>query len=76
VSTWLIWWFVLALVTTLVLAVIVVGLVRHAMVLGRAAQRFQDEVGPLGDEISGEADRASAHAARLRPPGLGRGRRG
>jgi Flp pilus assembly protein TadB len=76
VSTWLIWWFVLALLTTLVIVVVIVGLVRQALVLGRAARRFQDEVAPLADQISGEADRASAHATRLRPPGLGRGRRG
>jgi hypothetical protein len=75
VSTWLIWWFVIALVTTLVIVVVVVGLVRQALVLGRAGKRFQDEVGPLADEISREGDRASAHAARLRSPGLGHRRR-
>jgi hypothetical protein len=76
VSTWLIWWFVIALVTTLVIVVVIAGLVRHAMVLGRAAERLQEEVGPLAGEIAAEGDRASARAARLRMPGVGREPRG
>jgi hypothetical protein len=76
VSTWLLWWFVIALVTTLVIVVVIVPLVRHALVLGRAAERLQEEVGPLADEIATEGDRASGHAARLRMPGVGREPRG
>jgi hypothetical protein len=76
VSSWLIWWFVIVLVTTLVITVVIVGLVRHGLVVGRAAERFQEEVGPLADQISAEGDRASAHAARLRVPGRRREPRG
>jgi hypothetical protein len=76
VSSWLIWWFVIVLVTTLVITVVIVGLVRHGLVLGRAAQRFQEEIGPLTDEIAAERDRASARAARLRTSGLGHAPRG
>jgi hypothetical protein len=76
VSTWLVWWFVIVLVTTLVIAVVIVGLVRHVLVLGRAAERLQEEVGPLVDQIGAEGDRASAHAARLHGPGVGRRPRG
>ncbi len=75
-STWLIWWFVIALVTTLVIVVVIVGLVRHALVLGRAAKRFQEEVGPIANEIGVEGDRASGRAAGLRPSGLGRDHQG
>jgi hypothetical protein len=69
VSSWLIWWFVIVLVTTLVITVVIVGLVRHGLVVGRAAERFQEEIGPLADQIAAEGGRASAHAARLQVPG-------
>jgi hypothetical protein len=59
-----------------VITIVIVGLVRHGLVVGRAAERFQEQVGPLADEIAAERDRASAHAARLRMPGLRREPRG
>jgi hypothetical protein len=36
-----------------------IALIRHVLVLGRAAGRFQDEVGPLTQEIGELADAAS-----------------
>jgi hypothetical protein len=72
VSTWLVVWFVISMVATAAVLACLVALVRHALVLGRAAERLQEEVGPLADEIATEGDRASGHAARLRMPGVGR----
>jgi hypothetical protein len=42
-----------------------VALIRHVLVLGRALGRFGDEVGPIAREISQQADRASARAQRI-----------
>ena len=65
-------WLVVGLLSLTAVLALLIGLVRHMLVLGRAAGRFRDEVGPLTSEISAEADRASVHAERLqriRPPG-------
>lgn len=70
-STWLVVWIVLGAVSTLALLALVLALGRHVLILGRTARRFQEEVGPIADEIAREGARASEHADRL-----GRTRRG
>jgi hypothetical protein len=59
VSTVVIVWLIIALVTTAMVIAVLVGLVRHLFVLGRAVGRFSDEVAPLAQSISTEAARAS-----------------
>ncbi|HEX9300477.1 MAG TPA: hypothetical protein VF968_10155 [Actinomycetota bacterium] len=70
-STWLVVWIVLGAVSTLALAALVVALGRHVLLLGRTARRFQEEIGPVAEEVAREGARASEHAERL-----GRARRG
>jgi hypothetical protein len=65
VSTVFVVWFSLTVVTTLALAAVLVGLVRHVLGLGRTLRRFQEEVTPVAEEISAEGNRASSRAARL-----------
>ena len=68
-STWLVVWLVLTLLSTLALAAVMVGLVRQALVLMRTVSRFTEEIGPLTDEISREGGRASARGSSLERPG-------
>ena len=64
-STWLVVWIALGAVTTLVVLAFVLALGRHALILGRTARRFQEEVGSVADEVAHERARASEHADRL-----------
>lgn len=57
-------WLVVALTTTFAIAAVLIGLVRHVIVLGRALARYQREVGPLVQEISALGDEAAARAER------------
>jgi hypothetical protein len=75
VSTWLIVWFVIGLVSTAALLVFLVGLVRHVMIVGRAAREMQEAVAPLAEEIGAGSDRASSRMQGLPVPG-GAGSRG
>jgi hypothetical protein len=65
VSTWLVVWFVIALVATVAALAFLIALIRHLLVLGRTARRMQDEVGPIVQEISTEGARASDRASKL-----------
>ena len=51
-STWLVVWFVIGLVTTVVLIAFFIALGRHAVVLGRSAKQMQEAVRPIADDIS------------------------
>ncbi|HXF35575.1 MAG TPA: hypothetical protein VNO17_00150 [Actinomycetota bacterium] len=65
-------WVVVGLVTTVAMAAVLAGLVRHVLLLGRTAGRFRREVGDLAREVGEEAARAAG-----RSPGRvrrGRGR--
>ena len=68
-STWLVVWFIVAIVSTVAVIACLVALVRHVMVLGRSARELQDAVKPLADEITAGGDRASSRAASLQIPG-------
>ena len=63
-------WFVIGLLTIVAVLALLIALIRHLMVLGRAARRFQEEVTPIAEDISALSDRASN-----RPRGLSRARR-
>ena len=58
-------WMIVGLLTLSATIVILIALIRHLMVLGRALGRFGDEVGPVTREISEQADRASSRAQRI-----------
>jgi hypothetical protein len=54
---------------TLVIAVIaIVSSISAVKDLGRSVRRFQEEVGGLAAEISGDADRIGQRAGELRSP--------
>ena len=63
-------WLVIGLVTVVAVSALLIALIRHLIVLGRAARRFQEEVTPIAEDISALADRASD-----RSRGLSRGPR-
>jgi hypothetical protein len=67
-STWLIVWLVLTLVSILALTAVLAGLVRNALVLSRSIGRFSEEVGPLAAEIGQEGGRAADRGSKLEPP--------
>ncbi|MDP9328227.1 MAG: hypothetical protein M3P10_08470 [Actinomycetota bacterium] len=62
-STWILVWFVLTLLSIVALAAILIGLVRQAFVLSRSLSRFTDEVGPLATEIGRQTDHVAGHGA-------------
>jgi hypothetical protein len=69
VSTWLVVWFIVAIVSTAAVLACLLALVRHVMVVGRSARQLQEAVKPLADEISAQGQRASSRASSLEPPG-------
>jgi hypothetical protein len=67
-------WLTIGLVTAVALIAMLIALVRHAMLIGRAASRFQEEVAPIAGEIGARSAAASRGAAGLQR-GTGRARR-
>ena len=65
-STWLLVWFVIGMVTTVAMVAFLVALVRHVLVLGRTARRMQEEISPLAQQITADVDRAGRRASSLR----------
>jgi hypothetical protein len=55
-------WLVVGLLSLVAVLAVLISLIRHVFVLGRAAGRFQDEVGPLTREIGELADAASGRS--------------
>ena len=65
-------WLVVGLLSLVAVLAVLIALIRHVFVLGRAAGRFQDEVGPLTREIGELADSASDRSRHPpRDPGSG-----
>jgi hypothetical protein len=58
-------WFVIALLTLSITAAMLVALVRHVFVLGRAVSRFGEEISPIAREIGDLTGRASATSGRM-----------
>jgi hypothetical protein len=71
VSSVFVVWLSIALVTTLAVAAVLIGLVRHVLGLGRTLRRFQAEITPVAEQIAAEGERAASRASRLSPPGQG-----
>ncbi len=70
-------WLVVGLVSTAAVLAVVIGLVRHVLVLVRSLTRFQREITPIAAEIGSLGERAVSRARREdteRPFGRGRGR--
>ena len=65
---WILAWLLATLVTLVVLGAFLAAMVSSALQVGRAAQRFQDEVGGLADDISRGAARAGDRTANMRGP--------
>jgi hypothetical protein len=61
-STTAVVWLAMGLVTLLAVVAMVVALVRHGMLVGRAVRRMNDEVTPITSEI--QAATASSQARR------------
>jgi len=59
VTTTALVWLVVGLVSLTAVLAVLIALIRHLFVLGRAASRFQEEVSPLAREIGELADTAS-----------------
>jgi hypothetical protein len=68
VSTWLIVWLVLTLVSIVAIGAVLAAVVRQALVLSRSVGRFNEEVGPLASEISRDGGRAASRGSQLGPP--------
>ena len=58
-------WFIIGLLSIAAVLALLIALIRHLIVLGRATRRFQEEVTPLAQEISALSDRASNRSRRL-----------
>ena len=58
-------WIIVGVVSTLAIVVVLVGLVRHVLLLGRTLRRFQEEVQPIAEDIAAEGERASSRAGDL-----------
>jgi len=66
-------WLVVGLLSLVAVLAVLIALIRQLFVVGRAAGRFQDEVGPLTQEIGELADAASDRSRRMpRGPRSGR----
>jgi hypothetical protein len=63
---WVFAWLMATFVTLVVLGAFLASMVSAAVQLGRAAQRFQREVGEIADDISRGAARAGDREARDR----------
>ena len=67
-STWILVWFVVAVVSTVALVACGIAMVRHIMLIGRTARQTQDEMQPIIEDMSREGRAASEHAAAFSPP--------
>jgi hypothetical protein len=66
--SWVFVWLFLGIVTTLVFMVFAVSLARHAVIIGRTARRFRNEVGPIAEDVSREGSETGDRAQALRMP--------
>jgi len=64
-EAWLVVWLVVGLVTTGMLLVMLGFLVRHTILLGRTAEKMQDELQPIADDLAAASAQAAEKAAHL-----------
>ncbi|HYF10722.1 MAG TPA: hypothetical protein VEC09_00310 [Actinomycetota bacterium] len=74
-STVVIVWLVIGLLSAAVTTAMLIALIRHVLVLGRAIGRFGAEVSPIADEIAAQTKVAGGRSQRMaaRPPTRSRG---
>lgn len=58
-------WLVVGLVSTVAILAMLIALIRHVIVLGRAARRFGAEITPLAQEIGELQAAASSRTEKL-----------
>lgn len=68
-STWILVWFIVAVVTTSLVLLCLAGLARQIILLGRTARQMQDEIQPMVEALTREGQRAATRASSLQPPG-------
>jgi hypothetical protein len=69
-------WLIVGLLSTIAVSAMLIALVRHVFVLGRAIGRFQQEVSPIAEEIAAASEGAAArsqHVSAERPFGRSKG---
>jgi Sec-independent protein translocase protein TatA len=66
--SWVSVWLLLALLATCVVLVFAISLGRHAVIVGRTARRFREEVGPVASEVSREGGETAERAGSLEIP--------
>ena len=71
-NTWILAWFIVAVVSTSLVLLCIAGLAYQVVLIGRTARRLQDEVRPLTEALSREGQRASARASSMQAPGRAR----
>jgi hypothetical protein len=67
-STWLVVWLLVAIVSTVAVIACLLALARHVVILGRAMRQMREAVMPLADEIAQDGARATGRAASLPTP--------
>ena len=66
-------WLMVGLISTAMVIAVLIGLVRHVLVLLRTLKRFSEELSPIAQEISAESRRAGARTQGISRDGpLGR----
>jgi len=66
VSTWIGIWLLIALLSTMAIVIVLIGLGRHVQIVGRSAAEARDELAPLAEEISRGGAKASERAQNLK----------
>jgi hypothetical protein len=66
--SWAFIWLLLGILTTAVFLIFAVALGRHAIIIGRTARRFRDEVGPMAQDLSRDGSETADRAQALRMP--------
>lgn len=69
-------WIAVGLITTAVFLIMLIALVRHVILLGRSVSQFNEETGPILEEMSQQRAKASASARGAGPQGGGPARGG
>ena len=66
--SWVFVWLLLGILSTLVFVVFAVSLGRQGLIIGRTARRFQEEVGPIAQDLSREGSETADRAQALHVP--------
>jgi hypothetical protein len=70
VSTWILVWLFMAGISSLAVIIVLVALIRHGLSVGRTAKRFQQEIGPLTDQLQTLSARAGERSSQMQARGV------